>query len=272
MWLKAALDAATHASQASSLGELECVIAVAVRALGFEHIGGVDIVPALDRGHSVTHAFGVTATGWLAECRNQGLADADPVHDEATRTSEPFFWSELQTRRGGLALRERQVLQRARVFGLREVLTIPEHRPGWATGAIHLVGRGAEAPDPPRRAAAYLVAVYYANAARRLATRRNPGTLPQILSQRQLECLKWVRQGKSAADIAAILDLSRRTVEDHIAAACSRLGVRTRIQAVSAAIVRGLLIGAAVLIEPVELIDGLVWPVNLSAVAGTIVG
>jgi ATP/maltotriose-dependent transcriptional regulator MalT len=41
-----------------------------------------------------------------------------------------------------------------------------------------------------------------------------------------------------------ILGLSARTVDDHIAAACRRLGVRTRVQAVLAAVEAGLLIGA----------------------------
>jgi DNA-binding CsgD family transcriptional regulator len=62
-----------------------------------------------------------------------------------------------------------------------------------------------------------------------------------MLTNRQLECLAWVRAGKSSSDIGLILDLSRKTVDEHIAAACARLGVRTRTQAVAEAIARGLL-------------------------------
>jgi DNA-binding CsgD family transcriptional regulator len=52
------------------------------------------------------------------------------------------------------------------------------------------------------------------------------------LRQRQVECLYWAQEGKSAGDIGQILGISGRTVEAHIARACEALGVRTRVQAV----------------------------------------
>ena len=61
------------------------------------------------------------------------------------------------------------------------------------------------------------------------------------LTFRQLECLRWAQAGKSSTDIGVILALSPRTVETHLAQACARLGVRTRIQAISLAIEIGLL-------------------------------
>lgn len=62
-----------------------------------------------------------------------------------------------------------------------------------------------------------------------------------VLTPRQLECLRWVQAGKSAFDIGVILGISPRTVEAHVSEACSRLRVRTRMQAVLAAISLGLL-------------------------------
>lgn len=58
---------------------------------------------------------------------------------------------------------------------------------------------------------------------------RHPGL---EITPRQLECLAWAQEGKSATDIGAILGISPRTVENHFANACEQLGVRTRIQAV----------------------------------------
>lgn len=52
------------------------------------------------------------------------------------------------------------------------------------------------------------------------------------LRPRQLECLAWAREGKSAGDIGVILGISSRTVEEHLANACDLLGVRTRLQAI----------------------------------------
>lgn len=65
-----------------------------------------------------------------------------------------------------------------------------------------------------------------------------------VLSQRQLECLGWAEQGKSARDTGQILGISRRTVEKHLEQAYELLGVRTRIQAVVRARDLGLLNGS----------------------------
>jgi DNA-binding CsgD family transcriptional regulator len=53
-----------------------------------------------------------------------------------------------------------------------------------------------------------------------------------VLSARQLECLYWAQEGKSATDIGQIIGISGRTVERHLFNACRALGVRTRVQAV----------------------------------------
>ncbi len=64
---------------------------------------------------------------------------------------------------------------------------------------------------------------------------------PITLSRRQIQCLYWVQEGKSASDIGIILSLSPRTVEEYLAKACDKLGVRRRIQAVVRAHRLGLL-------------------------------
>ncbi|MET4682710.1 response regulator transcription factor [Brevundimonas faecalis] len=61
------------------------------------------------------------------------------------------------------------------------------------------------------------------------------------LSPRELECLCWVSQGKSSTDIGSILGLSARTVDSYLEKAASKLGVRTRIEAVAVGVRRGLI-------------------------------
>ena len=62
---------------------------------------------------------------------------------------------------------------------------------------------------------------------------------PQALTERQVECLLWARQGKSSRDIGEILGISEDVVDQHISRACKRLCVRTRMQAVIAAMAEG---------------------------------
>ncbi|WP_374346538.1 LuxR C-terminal-related transcriptional regulator [Phenylobacterium sp.] len=66
-------------------------------------------------------------------------------------------------------------------------------------------------------------------------------SIPAGVTSRQLECLYWVQEGKSATDIGAILGISGRTVEGHLIKACNNFGVRTRFQAVLKARDLGLL-------------------------------
>lgn len=61
------------------------------------------------------------------------------------------------------------------------------------------------------------------------------------ITARQIECLGWVQEGKSASDIGGILGISARTVEGHLLKVCDHLGVKTRLQAVLKAHELGLI-------------------------------
>ena len=61
------------------------------------------------------------------------------------------------------------------------------------------------------------------------------GTKGFSLAKREIETLTWAARGKTSAEIAQILGLSKRTVDFHIENARSKLGVVTRTQAVAKA-------------------------------------
>ena len=52
------------------------------------------------------------------------------------------------------------------------------------------------------------------------------------LNDREVECLTWSARGKTSPEIAAILGLSKRTVDFHIENACRKLNASTRTEAV----------------------------------------
>lgn len=66
-----------------------------------------------------------------------------------------------------------------------------------------------------------------------------------VLTPRQIECLAWVQEGKTAYEVGVILGISTRTVETHLQHAYEALGVASRIQAVLKARDAGLLRKAA---------------------------
>jgi DNA-binding CsgD family transcriptional regulator len=51
------------------------------------------------------------------------------------------------------------------------------------------------------------------------------------MSNREVEVLTWVARGKTSAEIAIILGLSKRTVDFHLDNARIKLGAATRIEA-----------------------------------------
>jgi LuxR family transcriptional regulator of spore coat protein len=70
----------------------------------------------------------------------------------------------------------------------------------------------------------------------------HPSRHPAVtMTGRQLECLAWAGEGKTAFEIGVILGISARTAEGHLAKACEALGVRRRIQAAIKAREMGLL-------------------------------
>lgn len=67
-----------------------------------------------------------------------------------------------------------------------------------------------------------------------------PAPAPQVLSAREREVLLWAVRGKTAWESAAILGLSARTVEFHLANCRRKLGVVTKAQMVARAVAGGL--------------------------------
>ncbi|HUD85719.1 MAG TPA: response regulator transcription factor [Xanthobacteraceae bacterium] len=68
----------------------------------------------------------------------------------------------------------------------------------------------------------------------RLAGVARTGLWPKTvaLNEREVEVLTWAARGKTSAEIAKILDLTKRTVDFHIDNARAKLGASTRTEAV----------------------------------------
>ena len=64
---------------------------------------------------------------------------------------------------------------------------------------------------------------------------------PCAITPRQVAALRLLTEGCSLEEIASVMEVRPITVRNHIQAAMDRLGARTRLEAVLAAINRGLL-------------------------------
>jgi DNA-binding response OmpR family regulator len=61
------------------------------------------------------------------------------------------------------------------------------------------------------------------------------------LTSREIETLTWSARGKTSAEIATILGLTKRTIDFHLDNAKNKLGAETRVQAVVRATSTGLI-------------------------------
>ena len=70
---------------------------------------------------------------------------------------------------------------------------------------------------------------------------RRRETIKGKLTARESEVLHWVANGKSAWEIGEILDIAKRTVDEHVHAAVRKLGAANRTHAVAIALRDGLI-------------------------------
>jgi LuxR family transcriptional activator of conjugal transfer of Ti plasmids len=174
-------------------------------------------------------------TDWTGHYLRERYERVDPVIAEALTTPEPFEWGkEFPAKR--LSKPQFALLDEAARFGIRCGFTVPIHDP---RGPIAAVTFAADERRPAfqrcieqHRHVLQLMAMYFhAHARRRLSVDRVIDGV--ALSPRELECLEWAAQGKSAWEIGRLLSISRRTAAFHLDNAKVKFGVRTICQAVA---------------------------------------
>ena len=238
--VRGAFDVIAAAQRATTLDELNATVHDSFLGLGFSTYVGLDVLGAGGRRkHGVL--FGATHAGWERHYAERGHARHDAVLRELVHSSEPIVWSDLPKRRA-MSRIEKDIYAEAADFGLTDGVITPIPHLDGSMSAVLLIGKDVQADDLRLRAVAHLLSLHYGAIGRRLSQR----TLTQdrrrvLLSERQIECLKWTRHGKSSGDIGDILGISASTVDEYIAAACGRLGVRTRVQAAVEATLMGLI-------------------------------
>jgi DNA-binding CsgD family transcriptional regulator len=199
------------------------------------------------RSHALRFLLGRPHAAWHAHYLEHRLYRRDFRVRHALSLSAPFFGSEVLACGDGISDDDRSFAATAAGFGLTESYVVPHRTPDSRTFAAVLIGPGREIENPYRVAALCLGSSFLFATLRieAKAVSASSAAARRALTNRQLECLEWSRHGKSSVDIGNILDLSPRTIDEHLSVACEALGVRTRVQAVSVALTRGILPYAA---------------------------
>ena len=110
-----------------------------------------------------------------------------------------------------------------------------------ASGYILKTAEGQEIARAVRATAAGQAAIDPAVAPRLIARLTRPAPQAETLTERELEVLRLAARGQTNKQIGAALQISDRTVQNHLANIYAKLAVASRTEAVTAALQRALI-------------------------------
>lgn len=208
----------------------------AALALGFEHVAYGFQAPTSFSRPKIT-LLNNYPVSWQERYAQAGYLQVDPTVAHGRRSQEPIIWTDQ------VFVDAMGLWDEARAHGL----TV-----GWAQSSLAVLGAGGmltlsrscESLTPQELEAQqqkmrWLVQVAHQMFSRLLRCNQTNGSCS--LSARELEVLKWSADGKSAQDIADILNLSKNTVDFHIKNSVAKLQVANKTAAVVRAALLGLL-------------------------------
>lgn len=179
---------------------------------------------------------------WVAHYFRSNYLSVDPVVTVGARSLLPVDWSTFD-------LSERKVVRmfnEAREAGVgAQGLTIPIRGPEngtWALFSVTCNDTDVEWRRRRREIVADLVLVAYFLHQKAFEL-HNPGEIIDLnaITRRETEALSWTAEGKSVADIGALMKISTETVKAHLDSARFKLGALNRVHAVAKAIRHGII-------------------------------
>ncbi len=169
--------------------------------------------------------FGHAWEDWSKRYNREGYAEIDPALQMLPEMSVPFTWSEAQ-RRFGTPAGARVIRDCLEFTGCSEGIVVPVRERGGTVFTAAFSGANLII-DPDVRPILQHIGYYYVTRGCDLAfdIRMNPDC---PLTDRQIQCLRWVHDFKTDGEIATILGISQNTVHTHIKTAMRLMGASNR--------------------------------------------
>lgn len=162
----------------------------------------------------------------------------DPVFAEAARTNLPLFRDETLDPADPAAV---EVVAERRNLGCRSAMVIPVRGRNSQCTVLSFWSRDDLEAFRPRCEAHHDALMSRVAYVHDIAGRALADSAREVLTDIELECLKWTSVGKTAWAISVLLDVSERTVHYHLAEASKKLGAPNKTGAVGIALRHGLL-------------------------------
>jgi DNA-binding CsgD family transcriptional regulator len=182
----------------------------------------------------IANLIGTADQAWAEYYQANGFISKDPVAKRAISSLQPFTWEDVR-RDFALDRDTRMIFDAARAHKIESGLIVPVASRDGSRTVITFTGQALH-NSPENLSYLQIVATYLQMATERISSTAIRRPIIQTLTDRQLECLKWVSVGKTDFEIGEVLGLSEATINRHIERAKARLGVRSRAQAIAALI------------------------------------
>jgi LuxR family transcriptional regulator, quorum-sensing system regulator CciR len=232
------LDAMRNAKE---MADLEAIMVEITGELGFEQFAlghHVDLLRPPSNAVRLTNYH----ADWIEHSLDQRFFAEDPVHAASMRMVRPFRWDEIPLFHK-MSDPQHAIIEHARKYGLVEGFTIPVHQPGEYNGTCSFSARSFGHLHPHSFALAQMAATFAFECARRLM-RQTDGKAPEPvphLTERQRESLILVGRGKTDAEIAALMQISKATAHEHVEAGRRAYGNAQRTYMVLRALYDGVI-------------------------------
>jgi DNA-binding CsgD family transcriptional regulator len=181
-------------------------------------------------------------SAWNRYYFEQGYDETDPIRLACRRFNGAYTWSDAQSVAADGP--KPQMWDDARANGMREGLIVPMAPRRLSEATVRLT-TPEDRFDPDCIPLLQSISVIYASSTAAFGAKpveASTASEPRkALTEREIECLHWSARGKTNAEIALIIKVSRHTVNSHIERAKKKLGVATRVQAAAIAHRLGLL-------------------------------
>ena len=179
--------------------------------------------------------------GYLDTYLEERWAKIDPVLECALRAQVPFFWNDVMALRS-VTKKQSNFMEECVGLGVHSGIVFPMHGPGDRVDVFSISRREKERPNPNSPAILHAMSVQTWT---RYLELKNKDKFPPLesthLTPRELEILRWCKDGKTYQDISDILSISPKTVEFHIINVMNKLEASNKITAIVIAIQRGIL-------------------------------
>jgi len=138
----------------------------------------------------------------------------------------------------------REVILQAKEYGLKSGFTVPIHGVLGQFGVINFATESSQGEADHKLKKAVSIAQLLVPTIQEAIKRIRYNHLAAVASQltkREIECLVWATEGKSSWEISKILGCSEHTAIFHLKNASGKLGASNRYQAISKAMLSGII-------------------------------